>query len=395
MKSYDVMMGAINDCGHTLLSYQPSKLSAKQKRFEGRHGLYPDLDFRLFTCRAVVDWIEVQIELQKPTQGIWINARLKRATGCNCYAKRKADTTFTVRFQQPDFTVVNRAIDFLEQRYGLATGAMIASLEVSVDFKPKHQGSELLRRQLVGVLWRHLSPHRNLFKEGRDMPRFVWGHRAAFVAGIHPRRRNSDPIPELLLVNGEDIRPYADATVYFGARGAPSSWRVMDKILDQQNPRTGTKLELSATQRRVRVEVTLGSDQLEAIGVRWLDDLRTFNFCELAHDYFRFVVPTFVDSDQIVGMRRRLLLGAWEQERTAKFLNTGVVGLEAMDRHWETLRRRGRRELFKDMAKRGLQPKHQRTGSTFMAFTDLNKRIDMALRKLTERIERQFLPPAP
>jgi len=395
VKEHDISMIAANDDHHTSLRYRALEVSTCQARFEGRQPLYPVLDLRLFTCRAVVDWVDIGIETIEPTQGLWINRLIKQTIDISCRVTPHANNAFSIRFQEPNFRLVRRAIDVVKQRSGLAGDATIVGIEVSVDFTPKTPGNVALRRKLVGVLWRHLLPNRQMFERGVDMPRFTWGNEQGPVtAGIHPRRKNGPPIPHLLLANGDDYRPFADATVYFGEKDAPPSWRLMDKILDRQNPGNGSRLELPEHEKRVRVEVTLSSNQLGAFGVRRMDDLATFNFCSLASEHFRFVAPTFVDPDAVAGCRRKVLLGGWERERITKFLNTGVIGLEAMDRQWEILRAKNRPAIVKEMGKRGLRLERKRAGTgktrTFVAFAELNKRIEVAFRKLTERTVAQL-----
>lgn len=395
MKTYDIFMKAANDDYHASLRYRALEPSTSQARFEGRRPLYPDLDLRLFTCRAVVDWVDIAIETREPTQAVAINRWINETIDRSCNVKARPNGAFSITFQEPNFRLVRRAIDVLKKRCGLQAEPTIVGLEVSVDFTPKCPGDVVLRRRLVGVLWRHLLPNRLLFERGVDMPRFTWGNaKGAITAGIHPRREKGPPIPHLLLANGGDCRPYADATIYFGAKDAPWSWRVMDKILDRQNPGKGLRMELPEHEKRVRVEVTLNSNQLGGIGIRRMDHLGRFNFCSLASDHFRFVAPTFVDPDAVTGCRRKVLLGGWERERITKFLNAGVVGLEAMDRQWEILRARNRPAILKDMAARGLRLERRRTGTgktrTFVAFAELNKRIEVAFRKLTERTVAQL-----
>jgi hypothetical protein len=58
-------------------------------------------------------------------------------------------------------------------------------------------------------------------------------------------------------------------------------WRVMVKERDKQNVGAGTALILPWDQKRARIEVTLSRSEIAALGVDFLDDLRSFNFVKL------------------------------------------------------------------------------------------------------------------
>jgi hypothetical protein len=375
-----ILMEAKNDAHETVLRYVEIPVAGTQKRLRDRIALVPDLDFAAFTCRAVIDWLEVGIEVLEDTQARWVNDTICQSTGLSCRVDG-ANREFRVRFQDPELQVVQKAILAIETRHGISKDACVAALEVSIDFTPRDPNNEDLRRQLVGMLIRHLQPGRDVLADKGDWPRFTWGSGTKNTTGMFDKRQRA---ATCFMFNTNDRKPFSDATVYFGRQGGSAAWRVMDKILDRQNPTAGTRDELPPEKRRTRIEITLQQDELEKLGIRSLEDLATFPFTRLAKPYFRFFLPTCADPSKV---RHQHVRRALQAERWTKFDNTGIVGLTAMDEAWEARRREQRKELVRG----GGQPLPRRrvgvgSAGTHVAFDRLNERIEAALKKLTKRI---------
>src|SRR5690606_15566861 len=113
-------------------------------------------------------------------------------------------------------------------------------------------------------------------------------------------------------------------------KGSASTWRIMTKIIDRQNRHTGTRVELPESERRVRIEVTLNRAELEAINLLALEDLSSFRFQTLQGRYFQFWLPTFNNAPEPDDPKASITR-AIEEGRVKKFLQTGVLGLRAMD----------------------------------------------------------------
>lgn len=63
------------------LHYQAIPLGLRQKRLAGRIALRPMLDLGEYTCRAVIDWVQVSVETSHPTQFRYVQAVVERSTG--------------------------------------------------------------------------------------------------------------------------------------------------------------------------------------------------------------------------------------------------------------------------------------------------------------------------
>ena len=86
----------------------------------------------------------------------------------------------------------------------------------------------------------------------------------------------------------------------------------------------------------------------------------------------------------------------WQEERRReKFLKTGMVGLRAMDEELERRRASHRPAMVKHlhMKKLKVKPEDRRgrgTARTYLAYEELNKVVEVALRNLREREEREL-----
>ena len=54
------------------LRYRESPCPARQARFTNRFALRPEIDLRAYECRALIDWVQVSIEVRRGTQFQWI-----------------------------------------------------------------------------------------------------------------------------------------------------------------------------------------------------------------------------------------------------------------------------------------------------------------------------------
>lgn len=374
------------------LNYREAPVTCRQRRLDGRVALWPDLDLTAFRCRAVVDWIDVSIRTTKPTQARWLNVRIDRAIGRNCNVQDLGGDGFKVRFQDPDLAKIEVAVRSIEASHGISAPVDVVAMEVSVDFTPAAPGDEAQRRRLVAILARHFRPGRDVISDGRDWPRFTWGRRSENTAGVLPRKKDWVDVDRLMF-NGNDCTPSPDATFYVGEKGARSAWRIMDKILDQQNLVAGTAVVLPDELKRVRIEVTLRKDELQDLGIRTLADAGAFKFTRLHKPFFCFMTPTFAVPKGSAAGWRQSAVKVLEDERRTKFLNTGIIGLEAMDNAWKDRReshREGMRAIFRE---RRWPLTRIRIGGgqagTMVAYLELNARVEMALRKLTKRTQAQ------
>lgn len=374
------------------LAYMETALARTQRRFAGQLALFPEIDLAAYTPRAVIDWVDVSFYLARVTQFRFVQETLAGFTTRkpwvvpNGNGPSGTDNTFHVRLQEPSLSSLRRAVDAVHVRFGFSGPTFVSSVEVSLDFFPKHP-SEQARELMVAVLTRHLWPNRNITTGHRlNVPRFVWGKKNGHTAfTMHEMPEDKD---RLLNVQG-DRPPAPDATYYLGQPYAQAMWRVMDKTTDRRNPDKDDWEGLSDDKKRARVEVRLDRLELKRLGVATVEDLLEMNFARLQGQFFQFMCPTFpiLPSNPAVG---------WlEEQRLRRFLSTGVVGLQAMDDERSRLRHTHRPELVRTLRKAG-KPAHPQARSgrgrngLLTAYDGLNARAEGALRKMMERERRSM-----
>jgi len=232
------------------LTYGAKKLAGCQRRLDGRWLLQPDIDLSKFTCRAVIDWVEINFETVLPTRILELRRLMAPVFGGRkpyCVPMQDSDTTlprlerfrrkshlFVLRVQEPDFAQIAAALIAIARRYQLSADPRIPAIEVSIDFTPKTP-CDWDRLAMVLVLGRHLLPTaHDVISCKADRERFSWGDKKFDTVsfGTDQERINRDVLP--LSLTG-DQAPFADATLYIGAKSGPVMWRIMDKVIDRQN----------------------------------------------------------------------------------------------------------------------------------------------------------------
>jgi hypothetical protein len=118
----------------------------------------------------------------------------------------------------------------------------------------------------------------------------------------------------------------------------------MVKLVDRQNRLSKTRLDLPENKKRVRIEATINRDELRRIGIETLGDLKAFPFQTLQGRYYQFRLPTFAEVTNLPSIPHAAFTAAWQKQRRIKFLNSGVVGLKAMDEANDRLRTARRRK---------------------------------------------------
>lgn len=293
-----------------------------------------------------------------------------------------------MRFQEPDLAIVQEAIAAIRAEMGIVGEVEVDAMEVSVDFTPVRP-DDAERMLLVAVLTRHFLPGRDTISSRDDWPRFTWGEEAVQTKGMFAKVKDR-PDRLSFLYTDYDRTPHPDATVYFGAKGAVSSWRVMDKVIDRQNRSKRSWIDLSPDRRRVRIEVTLQDSELRKRNIVTLEDLKRFKFTTLQKSCFRFMLPTLADTSTMEAGRRKIVKETREGERRRRFMAAGVVGLAAMDDAWNSERQKQRPAMCAAFREWGKPLERKRVGigptQTLVAYKELNKRMEWALRKLTERV---------
>ena len=392
MTSHSVILMAAKSPSSFTLTYTEQQADQKQKRFQNRVVLQPEIDLTSYTCRAVVDWADIRFRTEEYSQGKWIKHHIDKAIGGRTWAEKgKLDDDgkyreFIVRIQEPVTRDLLLAEEVVRAKWDLQEQAEIAGLEVSVDFTPRDPSEEALAI-MFGVLVRSHLPSRNIIDKPDDRPRFAWGRgdgENRHVLGYdqrHPERSDT------FLLNPAKDEPAAfDATYYVGAKESRSAWRTMVKVLDKQNIATGTSKVLQEKERRVRLEVTVDESELREMGIRTIKDLAGHKFQRFQGRYFKFAVPTFPELAYEPEEKRRPLLDLLWKDRMQRFLNAGVVGVEA----WDEARRRQRKQTRKETLSSNLplQLTSIMTGrsSTLKDYNELTRKVIQALRHIDDRM---------
>lgn len=389
-KSYRVELAFKKDSREPLeLEYVLTPLEKEQARFKGRAALKPQLELSDYTCSAVIDWVDIKFTLGRQTQFQFVKKQVDTHLGGNHHvrpgSRDSGGTTdvFTVRFQEALLPAVGSAIEHVRTVFGLVADPEVTGLEVSVDFTPKDHSDDA-RARIVGVLMWHMFPGWDYMSDLAARPRFSWGPGNTGTAHLIRWNAHAENSADFVRFNIEDRPAAVDATLYVGRRDGALMWRVQNKTVDRQNVQKGTQVDLPPEKRRARVEVTLGAEELLKVGVHHFSELRSFKFGRLQGTFFRAMLPTFSISkgDPVTTWR--------DEQRCTKFLNTGVLGLNAMD---EAIREKAR-EIRLDAvaavnARGGKVNARSRVGTgataTLMAFEELNRRSRIALDALTKR----------
>lgn len=370
-----------------LMGYELLPCMSPQARFRGRVLARPALDLKQYRCRAVIDWLEIGVSLGRPTQFQHVQdaitgAGLRRPHVIPINRNESLSTAqFKLKIQDASPEHVLASLAALREVFGLITEPTVEAIEISVDFVPKVP-SDTSRALMTGVLGRHLFPTRDIYSHGRDRPRFglARGHRPIFLVGASSSARTLEPLRH----TGKDQRLPVDATLYVGRQFGPVQWKVMEKVLDNQRP-DGTRRVLGEAEKRARVEITLDRGELEALGIRCVDDLTRFSFARLQGRYFRFMLPTFARPTGTLAA----VAAHFERQRFQRFQNAGVGGLLLMDEATSQFHARHRKSVLKDLRSRALKSLRSRVGrgidQRYEAYAELNDRVSNALEKLGMR----------
>lgn len=370
------------------LEYGAVENIGRQTRLEARYALTPVLDLSRYTCSAVIDWLKLRVHLKRPTQFMAIQRTIQPMTmGRRCYVDGPdlyAGVVFDIKIQEPQLSRVIAALVAIDDRMGLAAETEIVGIEVSVDFIPRDH-SQTDRELIVAVLGRHIRVSDALLVHKRDRPRCVWNS-SGVIGSLFPTTADAVTNVEILpLASDGDCPAYVDATYYIGRKDGPLMYRIMDKILDSQDPSKGTFVSLPPEKCRARIEVMLTGSELHDAGLRRFSDLRSYSFSRLQRRFMQFALPTF--SGKGSGASFPQLLRKWlDDQRLVKFALTGIVGLHAYDRAWDIQKSRQRASLRKTGIKVGPRARHGKGKMLeLVSYSDLNRRVQIALRHLGGR----------
>lgn len=218
------------------LNYVRVPVTKIQRRLAGRVMLEPDIELGDFSCRAVIDFIVVEVHLARRTHFQWLR---QLAGPSNCHAKPVdkdpsgiADRFF-VRIQEPNVGDVRGFCERLQAKFGLRGQPRIAEIEFSVDLTPASPDASE-RAKLFMALTRHFLPTRDVLGVLKDRPRFTFARGRKSTIQVIRRDRHFPKTDDHHRISDASGRmPFVDACYYVGARNADSAWRIMDKVVDR------------------------------------------------------------------------------------------------------------------------------------------------------------------
>ena len=400
---------------YSIAPYQASQNASVQPVLRDRSVLHPDIDLNKYHCRAVLDWVEFRFDTLGIHQSINIQryaTKTLRDHGASSSVfvwgrNRKIRYTgsqFILRVQQPEPRALLILCKALNQKYLAGVGSIaqwqIAGMEVSVDFFVKDQPGlsadtkTLLRWRMSDLLRRHLKPQAVLTEQERCYPRFfseaTGKGSAVFLVEIKKPKALGRAYGEIaklglspsvlgpLQLSSHHQAP-VDRTSYIGAKEFPVMLRVMDKTTDQRNPDEDNVVDLEEKDRRSRVEVTLQSDGenvggAAAVGIETIGDLFSFGFQGIRKPIFEFFLPTFNAEDEMA-----VLPFPVKVTEHKVFERSGVYGLDRTHRSIQEINlARYRKGEIPD------KPQALGTKGRLLSYTELNGKVDRALRKLSK-----------
>lgn len=301
-------------------------------------GGYPPLP--RYRCRAVIDWLDIRIEVASATNFMTVQAEITRILGTPkpVYVSAldegpgRAATIFDIRIHDPNrLTDLTACMAQLAARFPLSEPPEVVKLELAVDFYSRHDSPADLPAMTERLM-------RELAVEG-NRPR----QHIHIAEGLH--------VTEFLLDDEIQWKTNPHFMMYVGNREDAEAWRVYLKQTDfNKTPITDSQ------QHRARVEVTMSGEPL-ALHCTTLASMADMRFERLSDKFrFREFLAPEVPAD-LQGIPRVLADRKAKQLRTAA--QTGYIAL------WRSKRRKFSQHSRADI--------------------ELNTMVRQSLRNLTER----------
>ena len=370
-------------------------LDKKQRRLLARTTLQPEINLENYQFCAVIDWIEFRVHLGRGTQIQHLHDFLLPFVGRRPFITRKdkgAGDVFsicTIRIQEPvslaHVTLIHEA---LVAKYGATAPSLVTGIEISLDAYAKDEAG-VARVLMVGAMQRTIWTNRDIWTDKNSRPRSIIGTKKEDVLKLLPR---PDDVYDYMIKPVHELckEPFADGTMYLGARDDDVMIRVMDKVKDVQRP-DGTYVALTDKTSRARIEVTVKGKELVDIGLTDIASLRHFKLTELQGRYFQFRLPTFAIRQN---PRRTIdaICNNEEARRADAYMRSGVLGVmlrdEARLARWKTLRRRTTNLTRASGGVSVIKKTSRLSINMFVAYWALDRKVALAIRDLAAREER-------
>lgn len=363
------------------VEFRREDLRNVQARLQNRYSLVPRIDLTQFRCKAVIDFVEMEIvtntNTNVPAMRTWVSEALSvPKPWCDQVGGDKnSSNIFRVRIQDPRISKIDRLDRAISATTaGLAQPITIAKLEVSIDFYPR-SGNEEDRLAMFGVLQRTYMPSMNVWTKNRDHPRFQWSKEdkpTFFLPSLTKRGLHHQRSPEAA---------FLDSTVYYWEKTGPALIRIQNKISNNRNK--DSFIALPQEDKRARIEVTLTGSALSDLKLRTIADIARFSFTKLQGDHFHFALPTFLDRARLP--QHQKVQEAINLRDRESFAKGGVLCLERL--------RGVREDWFKrvgELKARGITPSLRRMGKGDRGTTVTYEALNMIVRAALQDMGRRF-----
>ncbi|WP_439683256.1 hypothetical protein [Cupriavidus oxalaticus] len=225
------------------------------------------MDYSAFKARAVVDWIDIEITTEVPTQQQWIQDDLRRILDLPDSAKEiwvepvnpgrgVASCVFRIRLHDApanSYSELERIMGALAKRKPFAAPSQVRAIEVAVDFYAKGQANEL-----------------NLIRLTKRL-------QTSIIARGNPRQFDPSTRLNVYLTDrpgANEINPALSLRI--GNKGDDISWQVYFKRTDKGG------VPLPSGDQRARAEFTLQGAALAESGLTELASLKGYRFEQLS-----------------------------------------------------------------------------------------------------------------
>jgi len=273
--------------------YVLSRPRGSQPRFGGRLALVPEADVDAYDYRSVIDFLKLEVTTAKAMAPKNLRAHLEAKgapIGWVDPAPRPGEsraraTRFVVMVNEPTPAKLKQTLEVMAALDTVDAYGRLMALEVSIDIYPKDREDETARMMMTDLLRRHAFPRESVWRRPDGWPRWE---------GLKEGETRSNESKQFLIGKTETelmqhlecgsfearVPAPSNATTYFGSRDAPVAMvRIMDKVIDNQDPEAERREDLERRDCRSRIEVRLlGKALIDFMGEPHVDRLGQVDF---------------------------------------------------------------------------------------------------------------------
>jgi hypothetical protein len=240
---------------------------------------------------ANIDWIKIRISTAKPSNPQSIKAFIDKALpGSNTYVEaiggssNNTASVFEFRIQDANYTLTNRLLTGLEEKWGPLVDVQLLAVELAVDFYTKGKANPQDQRELLIQL--------------------VRGHSSLDRRNFRATQKNKNA-QKIILANDLRTAVEVESTLMSGNKEDKTlriiASPVYHRYYIKRTDNNGT-IKLPPVKHRVRVEVGLSA---ESMPFKTMKEFRDYDFAKLAkHFNFRKEAPS---SPKLIRLVRSML----------------------------------------------------------------------------------------